>query len=194
MNNGQRLHSHLLFAREFLKHPLLLGSVVPSSRFLVDRMLRQVDWNEARVLVEYGPGVGTFTSRILRHMRADAMLVCIEASDEFVRHLRSSYSDRRLRVVHESAAEVCCVLRRLGWHDTDVIISGLPFNAMRRHERERILRESKRALRPGGRFVAFQYGSRLAADLERIFGDVHTDLEPLNVWPARIFCASNQVA
>ncbi len=191
MHNLDRTHSRLLFTKEFLKHPLLLGSVVPSSRFLVGRMLRQVDWRGARILVEYGPGVGTFTSEILRSMRPDAKLVAIEASEEFVRHLRHSYSDGRFRVVHGSAAEVCSILQRLGYGRADVIISGLPFNAMGRQQREQILRETKHALRPGGRFIAFQYGSRLAADLERLFGDVQRDLEPLNLWPARIFCASN---
>lgn len=191
MINGHKPHSRLLFAREFLKHPILLGSVVPSSRFLVDRMLRQVDWPATHVLVEYGPGVGTFTAEILRRLRPDATLVAIEASQEFVRYLRRGYSDRRLQVVHGSAAEVREVLQRLGWEAADVIISGLPFNAMRRQQRERILFESKRALRPGGRFIAFQYGGRLAADLEHIFGDVERDLEPLNVLPARIFSAVN---
>jgi phospholipid N-methyltransferase len=146
------------------------------------------------VLVEYGPGVGTFTAEILRRMRHDARLIAIEASEEFVRHLRHNYSDRRLRLVHGSAAEVGGVLRRLGWETADVIISGLPFGAMRRQERERILCESKRALRPGGRFVAFQYSGRLAADLERIFGGVQRDLEPLNVFPARIFTALNDIS
>jgi phospholipid N-methyltransferase len=191
MINSYRRYSRLLFAREFLKHPLQLGAVIPSSRFLVGRMLRQVDWPSSQVLVEYGPGVGTFTTEILRSIRQDAALLAIEASDEFVRHLRRSYSDPRLHVVHGSAAEVRQVLQRLSWAAADVIISGIPFNAMRRPQRERILSETKQALRPGGRFVAFQYSGTLAADLERIFGEVERDLEPLNVFPARIFRALN---
>ncbi len=189
MINDSHRHSRLLFAREFLKHPFQLGSVIPSSRFLVKRMLRQVDWPAARMLVEYGPGVGTFTGEILRRMSPDATLVAIEASDEFVRHLRGCCCDRRLRIVHGSAAGVRAVLGQFGWETADVIISGLPFRAMRRQQRYRILCESKRALRPGGRFIAFQYTSSIEADLERVFGDVERDVEPLNIFPARIFCA-----
>ena len=65
----------LLFARNFLRYPKVLGSVVPSSRFLVDQLLKHVDWDAARLIVEYGPGVGTFTGEILRRMRPDAQLI-----------------------------------------------------------------------------------------------------------------------
>jgi phospholipid N-methyltransferase len=193
MINGHKRHSRLLFAREFLKHPIRLGSVVPSSRFLVDRLLRQVDWPATRVLVEYGPGVGTFTAEILRRLRPDATLVAIEASREFVGELRHSYPDRRLAVVHNSAAEVRCVLDELQLDAADVIVSGIPFSTLRHQERERILSESKLALRPGGRFLAYQFSGKLRADLERIFGDVERDLEPLNILPARIFSALNSL-
>ncbi len=189
MKNGHRRQSRLLFAREFLKHPVLLGSVVPSSRFLVDRLLRQVDWTSARVLVEYGPGVGTFTAEILRRMRPDAVLVAIEASPEFVRDLRHSYPDRRLQVVHRSAADVRSVMDTLRLQAADVIVSGIPFSTLRHQERERILVQSKLALRPGGQFLIYQFSGKVGADLERVFGRVQRDLEPLNVLPARIFMA-----
>ena len=65
----------LLFARNFLKHPRMLGSLIPSSRFLIDEVLQAVDWANARVIVEYGPGVGTFTAEVLRRMRPDASLI-----------------------------------------------------------------------------------------------------------------------
>jgi phospholipid N-methyltransferase len=191
MINHQKRHSRLLFAREFLKHPILLGSVVPSSRFLVDRLLRQVDWPATRVLVEYGPGIGTFTAEILRRLRPDARLVAIEASREFVRDLRHNCPDPRLAVVHNSVAEVRRVLDELQLEAADVIVSGIPFSTLRRHDRERILRASKLALRPGGRFLAYQFSGKLRADLERVFGPVERDLEPLNVLPARIFSAVN---
>jgi phospholipid N-methyltransferase len=90
MINDRKRNSRLLFAREFLKHPILLGSFVPSSRFLVHRLLRQVDWAEARTVIEYGPGVGAFTAEILKRMRHGATLVAIETSAELVTDLRQS--------------------------------------------------------------------------------------------------------
>ncbi|MDO9490237.1 MAG: hypothetical protein Q7J32_17835 [Sphingomonadaceae bacterium] len=42
----------LLFAKNFVKHPKMLGSVIPSSRFLIDKLLAPVDWQKARLFVE----------------------------------------------------------------------------------------------------------------------------------------------
>ena len=61
-----------LFALNFFKSPAMLGSLIPSSRFLVNDVLNQVDWDKARVIVEYGPGVGTITQEILKRMVAKA--------------------------------------------------------------------------------------------------------------------------
>src|ERR1700692_749825 len=74
----------LLFARNFFRHPRMLGSIVPSSRFLIKQLLEPVDWAQARVIVEYGPGVGSITTEILRRMRPDASLIAIETNPEFV--------------------------------------------------------------------------------------------------------------
>src|SRR5205085_11001156 len=46
------------FLRGFFKHPVMVGSIVPSSKVLIDKMLSPVDWENARLVVEYGPGVG----------------------------------------------------------------------------------------------------------------------------------------
>src|SRR5437588_12298724 len=80
-NNGAaRL---LLFAKTFFKHPNMVGWVLPSSPFLVDEVLKQVDWDQARVIVEYGPGVGAFTARMLERMRPDAKLIALELNPGF---------------------------------------------------------------------------------------------------------------
>ena len=69
---------HWHFLRGFLKHPVMVGSVIPSSRVLIERMLKPVDWKATRLFVEYGPGVGTFTRPILDklgvHSRAEAIV------------------------------------------------------------------------------------------------------------------------
>ncbi|GLU24666.1 hypothetical protein SLE2022_405740 [Rubroshorea leprosula] len=67
-------HPMAMFFRGFLKHPVMVGSIIPSSPQLIRRMLAPVDWNRTRVFVEYGPGVGTFTRPILDRLapRCDA--------------------------------------------------------------------------------------------------------------------------
>jgi phospholipid N-methyltransferase len=177
----------LLFARNFFRHPRMLGSLVPSSPFLIKRVLRRIDWSTARVIVEYGAGVGTFTAEILRRMRPDAILVVFETNDEFVQYLREYLRDPRLHIVHGSADQVGDVLKRLGRGPADYVISGIPFSTIPENAREAILCSTREALRPRGALIVYQFTRRILPSLERVFGPVKRDFEPRNILPAQLF-------
>jgi phospholipid N-methyltransferase len=177
----------LLFARNFFRHPRMLGSIVPSSRFLIKQLLQPIDWSQARVIVEYGPGVGGITAEILRRMRSDAVLIAIEMNPDFVTYLRSALRDERLKVVEGSAEAVCEILARCGRGKANYIISGIPFSTIPAAMRERILRNTSEALAPGGAFLVYQFSTRVLEDLQRVFRYVRRKFEPLNVLPAHLF-------
>ena len=192
-NARSTLSEILLFARNFVLHPHMLGSVIPSSRFLVNQVLEPIDWARARVIVEYGPGVGTFTGEILRRMRADAHLVVIETNRDFVRFLRRSFPDQRLQVAHESAACVRQVLQRLGLPPAQYIISGIPLGSMPDPVRAQIVGETRAALAPGGAFLVYQFTARVLPVLLRTFGSVRRGFERRNLPPAQLFvCATGR--
>jgi len=184
----------LLFARNFFRHPRMLGSIVPSSRFLIKQLLEPIDWGRARVIVEYGPGVGGITVEVLRRMRPDCVLIAIETNPDFVSYLRRTLSDRRLHVVQASAAEVEEILRRFGYRRADYIISGIPFSTIPAPLRERILRTTHDVLEPGGAFLVYQFSTRVLQDLRRIFGYVGRSFQPLNVLPAHLFICQPVIA
>lgn len=185
--NGARL----LFARTFLKNPVMLGSVIPSSRFLIEAVLEPVDWTRAGVIVEYGPGVGTITGEILKRMRPDAKLIIIEMNRELVRFLREAFNDARLVVIDGSAANVRRILAENGYDNAEYIISGIPLGSMPLRVREHIVRETKEALAPGGAFIVYQFTSRVLPELQRVFEVVKRGREWLNVLPAHLFfCAA----
>lgn len=177
----------LLFARNFFRHPRMLGSIVPSSRFLIKQLLEPINWHRARVFVEYGPGVGTITAEVLRQMRPDATLIAIEMNPDFVGYLRQAIPDPRLQVVQGSAADVQEILRRFGLARADYIISGIPFSTIPAEVRERILRKTCETLEPTGAFLVYQFSTRVLQDLKRIFGYVGRKFQPLNVLPAHLF-------
>ena len=184
----------LLFAKNFLRHPYMLGSVTPSSRFLVNQVLEPIDWRRAAVIVEYGPGVGTLTSEILRRMRSDARLVAIETNWDFVRYLRSSLPDARLHVAHGSAADVREVLQCLGFSKATYIISGIPLGSMPERVRADIAAKTRAALEPGGAFHVYQFTSRVLPVLRRTFRHVRRSFEGRNVPPAQVFVCASELA
>ncbi|HXZ32867.1 MAG TPA: rRNA adenine N-6-methyltransferase family protein [Terriglobales bacterium] len=176
-----------LFARNFFKSPAMLGSVIPSSPFLVNDVLSAVDWERARVIVEFGPGVGTMTREILRRMHPEANLIAIELNPEFVRFLQTELADRRLRVVNASAAAVRDVLAGLGLGSADYIISGLPYTNMADSTRQIISEQSRAALHANGALLIYQFTGTILPYLQSSFSSVRQRFQPLNILPARIF-------
>jgi len=189
-----RVSELLLFASNFLRHPYMLGSIIPSSRYLVDQVLAPIDWSRARVIVEYGPGVGTLTSEILKRMHADARLVVIETNRDFVRFLEKSLTDPRLHVAHTSAADVHLVLQRLGLPAAGYIISGIPLGSMPEPLRADIVAKSRDALGPDGKFLVYQFTSRALPVLLRTFRYVRRSFERRNLPPAQLFVCANEAA
>ncbi len=179
--------SGLLFGRTFLRHPRMLGSVIPSSRFLISRILRQADWARTRVVVEAGPGVGTVTTAILDRLGRDASLLAFEMNRTFVAHLRSQIPDPRLTVLHRSAAEAEPALAAHGIGSVDLLVSGIPLSGLSREARLELLSGWRRLLRPGGVLVIYQFTRSALPDLKHLFGDVRQEFEPFNVLPARVF-------
>jgi phospholipid N-methyltransferase len=189
-----RSEETLLFAKNFLQHPKMLGSLVPSSRFLVGRLLNKVDWGRARTIVEYGPGVGTITANILGRMQPNARLVVFEMNEDFVGYLKRTFPDPRLDVVHGSAENVQGELDRLRLDGADYIISGIPFTTMPVELREKIMRESRQALNPGGAVLVYQFTRAVLPYLRTHFSRIHQDFEPRNILPARLFYCTQEMA
>jgi phospholipid N-methyltransferase len=175
----------LLFAQNFFKHPMMLGSIIPSSRFLIDSLLAEVDFSQARTFVEYGPGVGSFTAELLRRMHPDARLTAFELNTDFVEHLRARLPDPRLRVVAGSAANVQAELG--AGARADVVISGIPFSTMPPEVRDAVLDATRDCLSPSGALLVYQFSRAVRPHLERRFAQVHERFIPLNILPARFW-------
>lgn len=190
VRRASRREETLLFARNFLQHPKMLGSMIPSSRFLIGRLLAKVDWSRAQTIVEYGPGVGTITSHILTRMRPNSRLVVFEMNEDFVRYLERTFPDPRLHVVRGSAEIVQKELDRLKLDGADYIISGIPFTTMPVELREKIMRESREALKPGGAVLVYQFTRAVLPYLQTHFSQIRQDFEPRNILPARLFYCS----
>ena len=176
-----------LFARNFFKHPKMLGSIIPSSPFLVKRMLGQVDWERARVLVEYGPGIGTFTQEILRRMHPEAVLIVLETNEDFISYLNRTYPDPRLQIIHGSAEDIQTTLAEREIDKADYVIAGIPFSTIPDTIKENILRATQRVIAPQGAFLLYQFSPNILPHLHKTFSNVKRTFEPLNFLPAHFY-------
>ena len=183
---------HWQFLRGFLKHPVMVGSIIPSSRVLIERMLRPVDWENTKLFVEYGPGVGTFTRPILDKLGDDAKIIAIDTNADFIKFLRNSIDDPRLIAVTGSAADVEKIIAEHGFDHADYVLSGLPFSTLPPGIGDEIARATARVIRPGGAFLVYQFSPKVFDFIEPYFDRIERAFEWINVPPARLFWAYNK--
>ncbi len=178
-----------MFLRQFIKHPGMIGSIIPSSQMLVDSMLEGVDWQRTRLFVEYGPGVGTFTRPILDRLHPDATLLAIDLNLDFVAYLEAEIADPRLRIVHGSAADVRRFIKEAGYAQADYILSGIPFSTLPDGVGEAICAETQSVLKDGGAFLVYQYSGYMRRLLSPLFDAIQERVEWRNIPPCRMFTA-----
>lgn len=177
------------FLRGFMKHPVMVGSVIPSSKILIDKMLEPVDWASTRLFVEYGPGVGTFTQHILDRLAPDATLLTIDTNADFTAYLDRKFTDSRLQAVTGSAADVRKIMAERGFEHADYVLSGLPFSTLPAGVGPEIAEETSEAIRPGGAFLVYQFSPKVREYIAPHFDRIDKGFEWRNVPPATLFWA-----
>ena len=172
-----------VFFQGFLEHPKMVGSIIPSSRSTIDKMLAPVKWDECKLFVEYGPGVGTFCRPVLDRLPRGGELVVIDTNPLYIDYLKKTIGDSRFHPVLGSAADVEEIVRSLGHEQADYVLSGLPFSTLPEGVGPAIAAATYRVVRPGGAFLTYQF-STTARDLTaRHFERVDTGMTWLNVPP-----------
>jgi len=177
----------IAFLRGFLKRPKEVGSIIPSSRWMERRITRTAEIATAEVVIELGPGTGGTTKALLQAMAPEARLLAIEINPRFCDLLRHSIDDPRL-IVHEgSAAEIPEALVKHDLDAPDAVLSGIPFSTMPQELGLSILRSVRKSLKPGGRFVAYQFRDVVHTLGKRVFGPATVQIELLNMPPMRVY-------
>jgi phospholipid N-methyltransferase len=183
-----------VFFEGFLQHPVMVGSIIPSSRFTIARMLAPVRWQECRLFVEYGPGVGTFCRPVLDRLRRDGQLIVIDTNPLFIDYLKATIADSRFIPVLGSAADVEAIVRAHGHDHADYVLSGLPFSTLPEGVGPVIAEATYRVLRPGGAFLVYQFSARARDFMARHFRRIDQAFEPRNVLPCRLFWGWKETA
>ncbi|UUZ65685.1 methyltransferase domain-containing protein [Polaromonas sp. P1-6] len=184
--SGQ-LRDGVEFLRGFLRHPARVGSIVPSSRWLEQLLVREARVAEAHTVVELGPGIGGTTAAFLHAMPLAARLLAIELDANFYQHLRSTVQDPRFMLELGSAEQLEDLLAARGLSAPDAIVSGIPFSTMAPEAADRIAASITKVLRPGGRFIAYQVRAHVAGFVSPYLGEPDKRWEVVNVPPLRVF-------
>lgn len=175
-----------VFFQGFIEHPVMVGSIIPSSGYTIRKMLAPVDWERCQLFVEYGPGVGTFCRPVLDQLRRDGTLLVIDTNKLFIDYLNRTITDSRFIAVHGSAEDVEAIIRAHGHEHADYILSGLPFSTLPEGLGPRIAAATHRAIRPGGAFLTYQFSKAAHNLTAQHFDRVDSGFELLNILPCRL--------
>src|SRR3989338_8527414 len=92
---------------------LRIGAVSRTFRRTAEAICATVMEHNPNIVVEYGPGDGVITRRVLQQLPPHGRLIAIESNQVFVNELKT-IKDQRLTVVNGSAVDVGSILSSLG--------------------------------------------------------------------------------
>ena len=175
------------FVKEFFRNPAMVGSLVPSSQELTDKVMEPIDFAMAQCIVEYGPGTGVFTDVILQRRRAETVVLLVELNEEFCKLLQERYSGQpNVHVVLGSADKTGQYLQEINAPRAEYVVCGLPFTSMPLRLDYRILEHTRDVLLPHGKLILFQYSLQNIKLFERFFRLESKAHVLLNLPPAHV--------
>lgn len=86
---GEKVANAALFFRRWLANPLQMGSIIPSSRALCERVARNVERAPEEYVLELGAGTGVVSRALLDHGVPPEKLIVVEIVPDMAEHLRS---------------------------------------------------------------------------------------------------------
>lgn len=167
-----------IFLKNFIKYPRQIGSIIPSSNRLTNKMIEQVNFEKANSIVELGPGVGCFTEKIMENKKENTRFMVFEKNEDMQKIIKNKFPNIEL---YSKGEELTKKLLENNIDSVDYIISGLPFTVLEKEIRKTILEQAYNSLKKDGKFVTFQYSLDLYKYLKRKYKKVEVKFVPINI-------------
>jgi phosphatidylethanolamine/phosphatidyl-N-methylethanolamine N-methyltransferase len=169
------------FLRAFARDPLHTAAIAPSSAALAAAMTLPVPTTGSPVVVELGPGTGSFTAAIQDRLGGRGRHLAVELHPGWAELLSQRYPG--VEVVVDDVRSLADILDARGIARVNAVVSGLPWVAYAPRPGGRPLHAViSEALAPTGAFTQFAYcwtrwappARRQLAELRAHFAEVET--------------------
>ncbi len=175
-----------ILIKDFIKDKKV-GAVFSTGKQVIRKMIENIDFYRAKLLVEYGPGKGVITTHLLERMHKDAVLFVFETNEMFVKELLN-IRDKRLVIINEDAEHAQTILKnRYKISKVDYVISTIPFTFFDRRKRKRVIAKTYNLLNENGKFITYQYTGLIYQLIKQKFHQTRVMAAVLNIPPAIIF-------
>ena len=149
------MKENIQFLQAFLKNPLKVGAITPSSPELALEMLEGIRPSEDNIVLELGVGTGAITKHLRDIIPNPDCYLGIEVDPELVESLNGQFPE--LDIVCGNALEAKDIHAKSGLGKVGYVICCLPFVVMPNEVSEKILEETTLFMQEGCIFRTFQY-------------------------------------
>ncbi|GFZ30063.1 SAM-dependent methyltransferase [Clostridium zeae] len=182
------------FLLQYIRSPRTIGAVAPSSERLAIKMVDDIDFENSECIVEYGPGTGVFTDKLVERKKNDTLLILLECNEVFCKQLEHRYNEKdNVIIINDSAENVDMYLEKYKIKNVDYVVSGLPFASLPKNTSNKILKKTRAILKTKGSFITFQYTLLKKEFITNYFENIELERVILNVPPAYVLkCKNNR--
>ncbi len=168
------------------------GAIVPSQRFLIEKMIAPVPEAYSGRIIELGAGNGALTLRLAARCPEARILAC-EINPALARVNRHNLDmagiNGRVQVLPDAAEHLLSEMGRRGMDKVDFVISGIPLGNLPGKRALALINAISGALSPGGMYVQFQYSLLDRKRIRSRFQNLRTVPVLLNFPPAVVYYA-----
>ena len=179
------------FVKESLKSIKEVGTIFPSSKFVVEKMVAPINFEKKLTILELGPGNGVITKKLLKKMNCDSQLVCFETNKKFYQEL-NKINNEKMILINESAEKMKSYLNEFDIEKVDYIVSSVPLVSLPKETTNNILSNSVDILGKSGKLIQLQYTKLLDKRLKSYYNQIDIQFTPKNYLPAFIYTCYNQ--
>jgi phospholipid N-methyltransferase len=150
------MNENIQFLQAFLKNPMKVGSIAPSSPELAKKMIAGIKPDRDNIVLELGVGTGAITKFLQDVVPDDRSYLGIELDGGLVKSLRRNFPG--MHIVRGNAKNAAAIHERSGLGHVRYIICCLPFVSLPNEVGEVILAEVDKFMQEGDcTFRTFQY-------------------------------------
>jgi len=155
-------------------------------------MVAGIDFKTAQCIVEYGPGTGVFTEKLVKDKRKNTILILLEYNKDFCDGLKKKYGGYdNVIIINDSAENIDKYLKEYNIKGVDYIVSGLPFASLPKAVSNEILKKTESILKKDGLFITFQYTLLKKEYIAGYFKDIKLERVIFNIPPAYVLKCQN---
>jgi len=179
------------FIKESLKSLREVGTILPSSKGIINKMVKPIDFKNNITIIELGSGTGVITKNILNKMNSESNLICFETNKKFYDELKK-IDDKKMTLLNDSAEMMESYINENEIIKVDYIVSSVPLVTLPKKVTNNILEQSEKLLNNHGCLIQLQYSKLLKRRLKKYFNTIDTKFTAAYYLPAFIYTCSNK--